>query len=460
MNFGVFKWQPHQAQKTIYEASKKYRFMTLVCARRFGKTELCVNKLIRDAWENPGDYVYIAPTLKQAKRIAWRKIKRFFPDPLKKDVWKNEQETFVENLKGGRVLILGADDPDNLRGEGWKGAILDEFATMNAQTFSVVEASLADNMGYCWFIGTPKGYDHFYEFFIRDIEYSDPNYRTAEDLTIVPDKNYKSFKFKTSDNPFISAEAIKQAQSNLTTEMFAQEYEASFENYTGLIYKEFMALKGTLILEPIRDQTQKIIGCKKGNKEIIFQKYWNFFHGLDTGRYTAGLFVCVDEEQNEYVFDEIYEIDGLVQDIATKIKNKQRGWNFIMNVIDSASQVKREYQLQNIKYIDSQKDILGSIEMLRSKMKNRQFYVLSNCKAFIKELSSRKWDEKRKVSVDGKRKNVPEDVNDHCCNAIEYLQLTCLKYPRKITTPANSIYEKSLAKLTRESTTVDISERG
>jgi transcriptional regulator len=349
-----------------------------------------------------------------------------------------------------------------LRGDKRKGVILDEYADMNPYTFDAIEPSLGDEKGYCWFVGTPKGKDHFYARFIRDDIYFDSvfakEYEIIYQKILEVDRNYKSYKFKTEDNPYFPKESIEQARKNLTLEYFRQEYEASFENYTGLIYREFLEFKNELILEPIIRQNI-VIGCKKkreiikNNKleiiidEIIFKDYWHYYSGLDTGRINACLFLSIDEEGNEYWYEELYLIDTLVEENAEKIKNKMTKRNFLANTIDSASQVKNEYRARGINFTDSQKDVLGSIEMMRGKMKNRKMFILSNCKAFINELSNRKWSENKTQTINGKRKPIPEPGNDHCCNAAEYINLTFLKYPQKIITPFIKNYEKSLESL-------------
>jgi hypothetical protein len=52
------------------------RFRVLVAGRRFGKTFLALVELCQAAWA-PGRLVwYVAPTYKQAKRIAWKALKK------------------------------------------------------------------------------------------------------------------------------------------------------------------------------------------------------------------------------------------------------------------------------------------------------------------------------------------------------------------------------------------------
>ncbi len=62
-----------QPQCRVFTCRKRFR--VLVAARRFGKTFLALVELIRAAW-GPGRVVwYVAPTYKQAKRIAWKMLK-------------------------------------------------------------------------------------------------------------------------------------------------------------------------------------------------------------------------------------------------------------------------------------------------------------------------------------------------------------------------------------------------
>ncbi len=473
MNLGSLEFKPHPAQLEIDKAFDNYRFITEVCGRRFGKTIYWVNKLIKCAWEDPGNYAYILPTTTQAKMVAWQMFIEYFPDPFKPDKWKNESELWLSNLKGGKIILGGADNPDRWRGVKLKGAIFDEFADMKPYIIDVIEPALGDYTGFGVFLGTPKGYNHFYEMFIKDVNFNDPTYESYNGNRILSNPLYKSFKFKTSDNPYFPKESLEQAKTNLTDEMFRQEYEASFENFTGLIYREFMDNKEELLLQPIYDENERVIGCKRKSKEfdvegkavtivkdVIFQPYWNYYHGIDTGRYTAWLFVAVDHEDNIYVFDEIFNVDGLVEEISEEIKFKIKGKKIKGEVIDSASQVKIEYRNKGIKFRDSFKDVLGSIEMMRSKMKANKYFVLNNCRMHIKELCSRKWDEKKKISVKGKRKNVPEDGSDHTCNVAEYIFLTFLKYKNNIETPRQKRYKQSMDYLVKQQPVVSWEDRG
>lgn len=420
-------WIPHNAQKLIFTAAETYRFLVLVCGRRFGKTEMIINKLIKASWEDPGDYVYIAPTYKVAKRIAWRKLKALFPSELKcRRKWKDEQELTVENSRGGRVILLGADNPDSLRGSGWKGCIFDEFEDVDMYTWNAcVRPALSDYEGWCWFLGTPKGHHNLYEMFIRDKDYNDPNYKTINDDFILIDPDFKAFQFKTEDNPHIPRKEIENARRTMNDDYYRQEYEASFESYTGLCYREFMMNRNKYILEPLI-KNDIVYGCLLNGEAVLFQQYFFYYLGLDTGRHTAAVLKVVDDQGREFIIDEVYDIDGLVRDISGEINKKLRARNIRGKVIDSASQVKREYMNSGLSFVDSIKDPYGAIQITRRKQREGKWFVLSNCTATIRELSARRWDEKKKG---GKPKPVKE--NDHACNAEDYIQTTFLDNARR-----------------------------
>ena len=160
----------------IHPALDKYRYAVLVCHRRFGKTVGVINHMIKNAISNNGHaprYVYLAPYRNQAKMIAWSYLKYYTSviEGLKKP---NESELYVElptkhkGLDGARIYVVGADNPDALRGTYWDGAILDEYAQIKSELYGeVLVPALADHQGFAWFIGTPKGQNQFYEKYLE-----------------------------------------------------------------------------------------------------------------------------------------------------------------------------------------------------------------------------------------------------------------------------------------------------
>ena len=83
------------------------RFRVLVAGRRFGKTFLALTELCKAAWGPDRTAWYVAPTYRQAKRVAWKPLKQ-----MTKPYWvgkPNETDLTIELVSGGTISLRGAD---------------------------------------------------------------------------------------------------------------------------------------------------------------------------------------------------------------------------------------------------------------------------------------------------------------------------------------------------------------
>lgn len=213
----VIPYHPRKHQLLIHEALT--RFAVLVCHRRFGKTVLCINQLVRKALEcqlQRPRYAYLAPLYKQAKRAAWDYLK-YYSGPVKGRTF-NEAELRVDYPNGARIELIGADNPDALRGTYLDGAVLDEYAQMSPRTWGlVIRPMLADRKGWATFIGTPQGHNAFfdqYDFARQAMEKGDPAWFAA--------------MFKASETGIIDDEELAAARRDMDPDEYAQEFECSF----------------------------------------------------------------------------------------------------------------------------------------------------------------------------------------------------------------------------------------
>ena len=73
-------YTPRKQQAFIHDQIEQFRYSLLCCHRRFGKTVMCINHLIKAAMTcknyNPR-FAYIAPTYGQAKKIAFDYLKYY-----------------------------------------------------------------------------------------------------------------------------------------------------------------------------------------------------------------------------------------------------------------------------------------------------------------------------------------------------------------------------------------------
>lgn len=154
----------------VHDVLEAKRFVVLVAHRRFGKTVLVVNHLIRAALllDKPdGNFAYIGPFRNQAKDVAWKYLKRYTASIPGRSV--NESELAISlpsNGGGAKIRIYGADNPDALRGNYFDGVVLDEVAQMKPDVWGeILQPALADRAGWAVFIGTPKGINLFSELY-------------------------------------------------------------------------------------------------------------------------------------------------------------------------------------------------------------------------------------------------------------------------------------------------------
>ncbi len=199
------------------------RFRVLVAGRRFGKTYLSLIELCKAAWK-PGSLVwYVGPSYKQAKRIAWGPLKQ-----MTRPYWRskpNETDLRVELTTGGTVCLRGADNYDSLRGNGLDFLVLDEYASIAREAWpQVLRPALADKRGRALFIGTPHGYNHFFDL-----------HQAAQNMS-----DWETFQFTTAQGGNVSREEIESASHELDERTYRQEFQASFENLTaGMVYYAF-----------------------------------------------------------------------------------------------------------------------------------------------------------------------------------------------------------------------------
>lgn len=154
----------HPRPEAIPFHARSQRFSVMVWHRRAGKTVACINDLIDKAIQNHlpfPQYAYIAPFYSQAKSIAWVYLK-YYAEPLIDKVMESELSVVLKN--GAKIRLYGADNPDSLRGNYFDGTIIDEYGDITPRLFGeVIAPTLADRKGWCVFIGTPKGRNHFFD---------------------------------------------------------------------------------------------------------------------------------------------------------------------------------------------------------------------------------------------------------------------------------------------------------
>ena len=212
------------AQGQVFNSRKRFR--VLVAGRRFGKSYLSCIELLRGAIEKPGEtFFYAAPTYRMAKDIAWKVMKKLVPKAWIKS--KNETDLKIELVNGSTIELKGTENAMALRGRSLAGVVLDEAAFMSSDVwFEVIRPALADKQGWALFISTPDGTaSWFYDLWC----YADED----------PTGDWTRWSFTTIEGDNVPPEEIEAARAQLDARTFRQEFEASFENLSGLVAISF-----------------------------------------------------------------------------------------------------------------------------------------------------------------------------------------------------------------------------
>lgn len=209
-------YNPREWQRQCHRERK--RFTVLALHRRAGKTELAIMELIDKAMKfklELGMFVYIAPFLKQAKAIAWQRLKqKLGPLMIAGAVDINEGDLSVTFKHNGCIIrLFGGDNPDAMRGLRVDGAVIDEVAQIKPEVWiDIIQPALSDRLGWAMFIGTPAGINLFSEIYYK-----------AEHLD-----DWHAARYTVYDTHAIAAAEVERLKRDMSETSFAREYLCDF----------------------------------------------------------------------------------------------------------------------------------------------------------------------------------------------------------------------------------------
>jgi len=230
-----------------------------------------------------------------------------------------------------------------------------------------------------------------------------------------PKKRYKDNKrvediffieAKTTDNPFVSEEYVNNLIQNYPKNWIKRYVYGEWENYDEMVFNEF-------------SESENIIN------PITIPKTWDKIIGLDYGfkNPTAIVWLSVDYDGTCYIFDEYYESERLITDIANASKRHGALTCIADYSIKSPGKDGRsiwtELLSEGLKLMESNKDKLANINLVNKLFKQKKLFIFRNCEKLIWEIKNYKWKRLRL----GDEKSIPEEVvkiNDHANDAMMY----------------------------------------
>ena len=227
-------FKPRNYQLPIFEAieDKKYKKVIAIMPRRSGKDITAWHLAIRQCLRKPCMVFYVLPTYSQAKKTIWDAISidgtkfiDFIPSEL--IVSSNSQEMKIRFINGSLLQCIGGDSYNtSLVGSNPSAIIFSEYALMDSNAYTYARPILAANDGWALFLSTPRGRNHLWE--LWNIALQLPN-------------DWFTYKLTLDDTQHIPEEIINKEKSQMSPEMFLQEWYCSFDRgVEGSYYGRFI----------------------------------------------------------------------------------------------------------------------------------------------------------------------------------------------------------------------------
>lgn len=372
----------HATQQFIHERA---RIFTIVkSGKRMGKSVLAIYRLLQKAGMSPnGCCWYISPFFSMSKKIAWHEMLKMLPAQMIRK--KLETELYLELFNGCRIQLLGADNPDSLRGPKLSHVCFDEAAFIREEVWPLIRGQLLGNerSGTADFISSPnpKGRNWFSAFFddaLRKMNAGDPN--------------WAAFYRTIWDNPTIPIQDIKDLERDTADQTWQLEYLALEGDFSGEKFAEFSYDKhvSTYVAPPDGLPMYRAID-------------WGLTHP------TVCLWARVDKANNLIYITQEFSRSGLViREVAEVIKDMNGPTVPAWTVIDPSAarrdqvtgkSLKDEFLRCGIGCVDGDRrgadNIAGrGIDIVKGMLKRNMIRVHPSCKNLIYELRTVQWGQK------------------------------------------------------------------
>lgn len=423
----------HAKQALAHKAVMQdgFKRLVLMMGRQSGKTYFSVNHAWISAIKDQGRYFIVFKTYKQAHEVVWRQYVPLIPKEI--IFKKNEQDLLIElhylkdtkiilpdgseimvnhdkNKPRSTIQLLGSDQADSHRGFKANGIIFDEYADQDPNNWdSVYKHFFTTTDGWAIFMGTPRGYNHFYDLV---------QYAQNDDRWFYLEATWR-------DSPYVKREFIqeerKEAEKQGKLSTFLQEVELEFRAVQGAVYPQF---------------DRKIHIVKPSEVPPLGEM--TIYAGADFGWHTTAIpLVGIDKDQNWWVFDEVYGREEILKDVMPRVKDKIADLRLTLMVGDSAAKDAIETLVTEgwpiVPVIKKTDSIIHGIDLIRQKLKPRiqligepkpTIFFSSVCKNIIQEMEAYKYPEEK---PDRNPSELPMKENDHGPDALRYLALH-LKY--------------------------------
>jgi predicted phage terminase large subunit-like protein len=221
----IHSYPLHPKQQEIVTKSK--RFNIVRCGRRFGKTDLLIDRAI-DTASDGLPFGWFSPTYKILTE-PYAMLKEILTPAIKRS---SDSDKRIELYGGGVIEFWSMENEDCGKSRRYARIGADECAMVKdfqTRWENSIRPTLADYKGDAYFCSTPKGLNYFYDLHCKGER---------------GDLGWATFHATTYDNPFIANSEIDEAKRDLPALVFSQEYMAEFVSGAGaLVDRDWLQTK-------------------------------------------------------------------------------------------------------------------------------------------------------------------------------------------------------------------------
>jgi hypothetical protein len=234
-----WRYTPREYQVPIWEYMQNGGKRALcIVHRRAGKDVNAAAITSVAAYKRVGLYWHVFPTYELGRKALWNgitaeglRIRDQWPEQC---VVRRREDSMLQELSNGSMhQVVGANDPDALRGPNPVGVVFSEFCFYdNDDVWNIVRPILAENGGWAIFISTPNGRNHAHRLF--ESAKNNPAWYTellTVDMTKRPDGSPVTTQASIQDD----------RDSGMSEAMIQQEYYCSWDTpFAGAIWGDLI----------------------------------------------------------------------------------------------------------------------------------------------------------------------------------------------------------------------------
>lgn len=388
---------PHQKQLQFHLALLDCDVALLSGGRGVGKTTAgAIQALIESEFE-PSKGVVVAPTYPMLRDASMAEFFEWLP--RKRIAHWHKTDKLLTLTNGSEVAFRSADNPDSLRGANRDWLWFDEPRNVRTrESFDIVFAQLRPKRK-AWLTTTPAGIFHWlYGLFLES-----------------PIPNSRVISAKTSENPYLPADYANSLRQQYTGVFAAQELDAQWVSFEGLIYDNFSL-------------TENVSGAAEYNAD------WPVIWGVDDG-YAFGqgrgtesyhprviLFMQPTPQGGMNVFDEYVACGELEEVTLEAVLRLPYRMPEIVYIDSSATQLKARIWAKGIQTFGATHQVSEGIKNVRRLVGDgngmRLLQVHPRCKELIREMQSYRRNPNTSQVHNGEV--APLKLDDHCLDALRY----------------------------------------